>query len=56
LAVVIDHAATLEVLDGEVAEQLQGRTLVQFATDTPDEARELGAWGQRHGIAVLDGA
>jgi 3-hydroxyisobutyrate dehydrogenase-like beta-hydroxyacid dehydrogenase len=56
ISVLLDHEATLEVLDGEVAEQLHGRTLVQFATDTPDEARELGAWAERNGIQFLDAA
>jgi 3-hydroxyisobutyrate dehydrogenase-like beta-hydroxyacid dehydrogenase len=56
LSVLLDHHATVEVLGGEVADHLRGRTLVQFATDTPEEARELGAWAETHGIDFLDGA
>ncbi|WP_150460182.1 NAD(P)-dependent oxidoreductase [Nesterenkonia ebinurensis] len=50
-----DHASVHAVLDTE-AETLRGRTLINLTTTTPEEARELAAWSERHGITYLDGA
>ena len=37
-----NHAATMEALNGVTA--LDGRTLVQLSTMTPEESRELALW------------
>jgi len=50
-----DHASVHETLD-PIADVLVGRTVVNLTTTTPDEARELAAWAQGHGITYLDGA
>lgn len=52
---LFDHASVHETLD-PVAGELRGRTVVNLTTTTPDEARELAAWADAHGIAYLDGA
>jgi len=39
-----------------VVEQLRGRTLINLTTTTPNEARALADWADRHGIAYLTGA
>lgn len=49
-----DHASVHAVLDTE-AETLRGRTLINLTTTTPEEARELAAWADRHSIAYLAG-
>ena len=58
IMVCIDnYVATNELLRTEnVASQLSGRTLVQFSTGTPMEARELEAWLKDRGCDYLDGA
>lgn len=54
---VDDYAATRAVLDtAEVIAALGGRTLVQFSTGTPEEARDGERWARRHGAEWLDGA
>lgn len=35
---------------------LPGRTLIQFSTGTPSEARDFSSWLTEHGVLVLDGA
>ncbi|MEO3801665.1 NAD(P)-binding domain-containing protein [Nonomuraea sp. B1E8] len=47
------HDAVMEVLaaGGEAA---AGRTLADFSTGTPDEARESAAWAREHGAVHLD--
>ncbi|ONK13413.1 NAD(P)-binding domain-containing protein [Streptomyces sp. MP131-18] len=39
-----------------VAGALAGRTVVNLTADTPDRARDLGAWAAGQGIRYLDGA
>ena len=51
---VLDHRAVHETLD-PVAGALAGRVVVNLTNGTPGQSRELGAWGQEHGVAVLDG-
>ena len=54
---VHDYAATHAVLDKpDVTAALKGRTVVQFSTGTPDEARAGQDWATRHGAGWLDGA
>ena len=54
---VDDYAATRTVLQAsEVTAVLGGRTIVQFSTGTPAEAREEQDWAKRHGAGWLDGA
>ncbi|MFB0626697.1 NAD(P)-dependent oxidoreductase [Streptomyces sp. AB3(2024)] len=54
---VVNYDAADAVLRAEpVARALKGRTLVNLCADTPDRARETGAWADRHGIRYLDGA
>ncbi|GAA4422058.1 NAD(P)-binding domain-containing protein [Georgenia halophila] len=50
-----DHASVHATLD-PVADHLRGRTVVNLTTGTPNEARELATWAERHGIDYLDGA
>jgi 3-hydroxyisobutyrate dehydrogenase-like beta-hydroxyacid dehydrogenase len=49
-----DHRSVHETLD-PVAGALAGRVVVNLTNGTPGQGRELGAWGQEHGVAVLDG-
>lgn len=51
---VTDYAAGRAVLD-TVGDALSGRTLVNLATGTPDEARAMGAWAARRGADYIDG-
>jgi 3-hydroxyisobutyrate dehydrogenase-like beta-hydroxyacid dehydrogenase len=54
---VDDYAATQAVLEQEaVVAALGGRTIVQFSTGTPAEARDGARWAKRHGAGWLDGA
>ncbi|GLV81823.1 6-phosphogluconate dehydrogenase [Streptomyces lavendulae subsp. lavendulae] len=54
---VVNYDAADAVLRATaVARALKGRTLVNLSADTPDRARETGAWADRHGIRYLDGA
>jgi 3-hydroxyisobutyrate dehydrogenase-like beta-hydroxyacid dehydrogenase len=53
LVCVLDYAATRELLE-PVAAELAGRTVVQLTTGTPNQARELAAWANDHGIAYVD--
>ncbi|GLX40002.1 6-phosphogluconate dehydrogenase [Streptomyces roseochromogenus] len=56
ICVVNYDAADAVVRATAVARALKGRTLVNLSADTPDRARETGAWADRHGIRYLDGA
>lgn len=56
ICVVNYDAADAVLRAGAVARALKGRTLVNLCADTPDRARETGAWADRHGIRYLDGA
>jgi 3-hydroxyisobutyrate dehydrogenase-like beta-hydroxyacid dehydrogenase len=40
----------------EVAAALRGKTLVQFASGSPSEARSAATWAREHGVSYLDGA
>lgn len=52
-----DYAAISGVLgDGEVAEKLAGRLIVQLTSGTPRQARALSAWAASRGANYLDGA
>lgn len=55
VACLLRHSSVHETLDPAVA-QLRGRALVNLTTTTPNEARELAAWAEEHGVAYLDGA
>jgi 3-hydroxyisobutyrate dehydrogenase-like beta-hydroxyacid dehydrogenase len=50
---MVDYPATLEAIT-PAGDALRGRTLVQCASGSPDEARELAAWAAGHGITYLD--
>jgi 3-hydroxyisobutyrate dehydrogenase-like beta-hydroxyacid dehydrogenase len=50
------YAATYEVLDDpQIKAALNGKTLVQLSTATPEAARAFGAWAAEHGMDYLDG-
>ena len=54
---VADYDATYEILaQTDVAAALAGRTLIQFSSGSPDEARGLASWARDNGIEYLDGA
>jgi 3-hydroxyisobutyrate dehydrogenase-like beta-hydroxyacid dehydrogenase len=54
---VLDYPTTDALLQApEVEAKLKGKTLVQFTTGTPRQAREAEVWAQQHGINYLDGA
>ncbi|MDB1089987.1 NAD(P)-binding domain-containing protein [Streptomyces sp. ACA25] len=55
IAPLVDHAAVRQTLVATTA-ALRGRTLVNLASGTPDQARELSAWAAEHGTPYLDGA
>ncbi|MEU0687900.1 NAD(P)-dependent oxidoreductase [Streptomyces uncialis] len=55
IAPLLDHEAVRETLTPATAE-LRGRTLVNLANSSPDQARELAAWAAGHGADYLDGA
>ncbi|PCG84080.1 oxidoreductase [Streptomyces sp. WZ.A104] len=55
LAALVDSASVREAF-GPVGEALRGRTLVNLANSSPDQARELADWAAGHGIDYLDGA
>lgn len=51
-----DHASTRRLLDEMPTGDLAGRTVVVFASSTPDEARKTQAWADAKGIDLLIGA
>jgi hypothetical protein len=52
-----DHAAYKNVLGGEdVVHALRGKTVVQFTTDTAEQAEQFGVWASERGIDVLEAA
>jgi 3-hydroxyisobutyrate dehydrogenase-like beta-hydroxyacid dehydrogenase len=55
IAPLLDHRAVRQTLEPAGA-ALRGRTLVNLANVTPDQARELSAWAAGHGADYLDGA
>lgn len=52
---LLDSDAVVEVLEPLGAE-LDGRTLVNLTSSTPERAREIAAWASARGAAYLDGA
>jgi 3-hydroxyisobutyrate dehydrogenase-like beta-hydroxyacid dehydrogenase len=54
VACLWDHRSVHESLD-PVTGALAGRVLVNLTNGTPGQGRELGAWAQEHGFALLDG-
>lgn len=55
IVVLLDHASVHEHLEPAAA-ALDGKTVVNLTTTTPNEARATAAWAAEHGIAYLDGA
>ena len=54
---VVNYDASDAVLRTDAAAAaLKGRTLVNLSNDTPDRARDAGAWAADRGIGYLDGA
>ena len=52
-----DYAATWKLLEDEqMQEVLQGKTLIQFSTGTPKEARATESGAKMHDTRYLDGA
>ncbi|MFC7328464.1 NAD(P)-dependent oxidoreductase [Marinactinospora rubrisoli] len=51
---LLDHTSVHDVLD-PLAADLAGRAVVNLTSTAPNEARELAAWAERHGIDYLDG-
>lgn len=49
-----DYAAMDAILDG-ATDALDGRTLVNLSSDTPDRTREAAAWAAAHGAGFLTG-
>lgn len=57
LVCISDYAATRALFDEPLARQaLAGRTLIQFSTGTPQEARDAAQWAQALGADYLDAA
>jgi 3-hydroxyisobutyrate dehydrogenase-like beta-hydroxyacid dehydrogenase len=54
VACLWDHRSVHETLD-PVTGALAGRVLVNLTNGTPAQGRELGAWADEHGFALLDG-
>ncbi|WXB15919.1 NAD(P)-binding domain-containing protein [Pendulispora albinea] len=54
---VSDYATSERLLHPDnVAKSLRGKLIVQVASGSTREARDLAAWAEQHGIAYLDGA
>jgi 3-hydroxyisobutyrate dehydrogenase-like beta-hydroxyacid dehydrogenase len=54
---VADYTVAHDVLGAEdVKRALQGKTLVQLSSGTPEDARRSEAWARDHGIGYLDAA
>ncbi|MEU3254496.1 NAD(P)-binding domain-containing protein [Streptomyces sp. NPDC006997] len=54
---VVNYDASDAILrEEEVTASLKGRTVVNLSADTPDRARDTGAWADQHGVGYLDGA
>lgn len=54
---VADYPATHRLLGApDVSASLRGRTLIQFSTGAPEEARDAQRWAAGLGAAYLDGA
>ncbi|MGG3575185.1 NAD(P)-binding domain-containing protein [Bacillus gobiensis] len=52
---VLDYNAVKAILE-PVGDDLNGRTLVNLTSNSPDSAREMAAWAAKHGVDYLDGA
>ncbi|MFI6575735.1 NAD(P)-dependent oxidoreductase [Nocardiopsis sp. NPDC050513] len=55
VTVLLDHPAVREVLGGATAE-LEGRTVLNLSSGTPEQAGELASWVTAQGAAFLAGA
>jgi 3-hydroxyisobutyrate dehydrogenase-like beta-hydroxyacid dehydrogenase len=55
VACLFDLASVHDVLD-PVAGGLDGRTLINLTTTTPDQSRSLATWAAGYGVTYLDGA
>ncbi|OLT25989.1 6-phosphogluconate dehydrogenase [Nocardiopsis sp. CNR-923] len=55
VTVLLDHPAVREVLGGAAAE-LEGRTVLNLSSGTPEQAGELASWVTGRGAAFLAGA
>ncbi|KOX09990.1 hypothetical protein ADL05_24940 [Nocardiopsis sp. NRRL B-16309] len=55
VTVLLDHPAVREVLGGAAAE-LEGRTVLNLSSGTPEQAGELASWAAGRGAAFLAGA
>lgn len=54
---VLDYAATKAILfNKEVTDGLAGKTIIQLTTGSPEDARELETWANKHGAHYIDGA
>jgi 3-hydroxyisobutyrate dehydrogenase-like beta-hydroxyacid dehydrogenase len=54
---ITNYNSTKQLLQHpQIESALRGKILVQLTTGTPDEAREMESWTQRHAIEYLDGA
>jgi 3-hydroxyisobutyrate dehydrogenase-like beta-hydroxyacid dehydrogenase len=52
---VLDYGVVEAIVD-TLGEALQGRTLVNLTSGSPDRARQMAQWAADHEIAYLDGA
>jgi 3-hydroxyisobutyrate dehydrogenase-like beta-hydroxyacid dehydrogenase len=55
VACLLDRTSVHDVLD-PVVNGLDGRTLINLTSTTPNESRELAGWAADHGVIYLDGA
>jgi 3-hydroxyisobutyrate dehydrogenase-like beta-hydroxyacid dehydrogenase len=54
---VLDYAATKDILFNKpVTDGLAGKTIIQLTTGSPEDARELETWANKHGAHYIDGA
>jgi 3-hydroxyisobutyrate dehydrogenase-like beta-hydroxyacid dehydrogenase len=54
---ITNYDSTTQLLrHPQIESALSGKILIQLTTGTPDEAREMESWSQRHAIEYLDGA
>ena len=52
---LLDHGSVHDVCD-PIADRLTGRAVLNLTSTTPNQARELADWADRHGVDYLDGA
>jgi 3-hydroxyisobutyrate dehydrogenase-like beta-hydroxyacid dehydrogenase len=57
VAILSDYRASEQQLHAaDVASALRGKTLLQFASGSPSDARSAAAWARERGVRYLDGA